>query len=269
MTFFEEAVAAAMPLWRAAADEDFLTGMGEGTLDRQAFLDYIVQDSLYLRDYLKAYAMALFKSQTLRQMQVFYSVLGYVNDGENATRLRYLSEAGLTDDDVDTMEKKPACAAYTDFLLRVAREEDVPEIVMAVMPCMVGSRFVFEELLRRCGPMLRYIIAPILSDPREREECLSDVVLLAWEKIESYDPKKGGFSAWLSALARNIARSAGKRETVMRTLVCLEVFDERGLIQLEHTTDHLHIALCQVEGKVDLEASWILRRLREMGGLSR
>ena len=164
MTFFEEAVAAAMPLWRAAADEDFLTGMGEGTLDRQAFLDYIVQDSLYLRDYLKAYAMALFNSQTLRQMQVFYSVLGYVNDGENATRLRYLSEAGLTDDDVDTMEKKPACAAYTDFLLRVAREEDVPEIVMAVMPCMVGYRFVFEELLRRCPAVLEGPYAPLVRD---------------------------------------------------------------------------------------------------------
>ena len=139
MTFFEEAVAAAMPLWRAAADEDFLTGMGEGTLDRQAFLDYIVQDSLYLRDYLKAYAMALFKSQTLRQMQVFYSVLGYVNDGENATRLRYLSEAGLTDD-------------------------DVPEIVMAVMPCMVGYRFVFEELLRRCPTVLEGPYAPLVRD---------------------------------------------------------------------------------------------------------
>ena len=164
MTFFEEAVAVAMPLWRAAADEDFLTGMGEGTLDRQAFLDYIVQDSLYLRDYLKAYAMALFKSQTLRQMQVFYSVLGYVNDGENATRLRYLSEAGLTDDDGDTMEKKPAGAAYTDFLLRVAREEDVPEIVMAVMPCMVGYRFVFEELLRRCPAVLEGPYAPLVRD---------------------------------------------------------------------------------------------------------
>ena len=107
---------------------------------------------------------ALFKSQTLRQMQVFYSVLGYVNDGENATRLRYLSEAGLTDDDVDTMEKKPACAAYTDFLLRVAREEDVPEIVMAVMPCMVGYRFVFEELLRRCPAVLEGPYAPLVRD---------------------------------------------------------------------------------------------------------
>ena len=67
-------------------------------------------------------------------------------------------------------------------------------------------------------------------------------------------------------LARNIARSAGRRETVMRTLVCLEVFDERGLIRLEHTTDHLHIALQSVEGKVNLDDSWIMRRLRGMSG---
>ena len=30
----------------------------------------------------------------------------------------------------------------------------------------------------------------------------------------------------------------------MRTMVCLEVLDERGLIQVEQTTDHLRIALC-------------------------
>ena len=67
-------------------------------------------------------------------------------------------------------------------------------------------------------------------------------------------------------LARNLARSAGRRETVMRTLVCLEVFDERGLIRLERTTDHLCIALRAVEGKVDLNESWILQRLRGMQG---
>ena len=107
--------------------------MGEGTLDRQAFLDYIVQDSLYLRDYLKAYAMALFKSQTLRQMQVFYSVLGYVNDGENATRLRYLSEAGLTDDDVDTMEQ--VYAKVRD--LTAAQLTEVAEAVFSNMSRLI------------------------------------------------------------------------------------------------------------------------------------
>ena len=65
-------------------------------------------------------------------------------------------------------------------------------------------------------------------------------------------------------LARAVARSAGRRETVMRTLVCLEVFDERGLIRLERVTDRLRIGLTPVEGKVDLEQSAVLRRLREM-----
>ena len=65
-------------------------------------------------------------------------------------------------------------------------------------------------------------------------------------------------------LARNIARACGQRETVMRTLVCLEVFDERGLIRLERTTDHLQIGLTAVDGKVDLEQSVIMRKLRSI-----
>ena len=65
-------------------------------------------------------------------------------------------------------------------------------------------------------------------------------------------------------LARNLARTSGRRETVMRTMVCLEVFDERGLIRLERNTDHLQIRLNSVEGKVDLEQSHIMRKLRSI-----
>lgn len=35
--------------------------------------------------------------------------------------------------------------------------------------------------LQEFGPLMRYIIAPILPDPREQEECLSDVTLRVWE----------------------------------------------------------------------------------------
>lgn len=71
-----------------------------------------------------------------------------------------------------------------------------------------------DELLRRHGPLLRYIIQPILEDPREREECLSDVTMLVWDRIGNYCPEKGTFVAWLSTLARNAAlnrRRDGRR----------------------------------------------------------
>jgi single-stranded-DNA-specific exonuclease len=65
-------------------------------------------------------------------------------------------------------------------------------------------------------------------------------------------------------LARNLAHACGRRGTVMRTMVCLEVFDERGLIRLERTADHLRIDLCQVEGKVDLNESCIIKKLQSI-----
>lgn len=72
-----------------------------------------------------------------------------------------------------------------------------------------------EELTVHYTPLLRYILTPILADPREREECLSDLYLLVWEKIGGYDRTKGSFPAWLSALARNTAlnrrRDRGRR----------------------------------------------------------
>lgn len=67
-------------------------------------------------------------------------------------------------------------------------------------------------------------------------------------------------------LCRKIARTFGIRETFTRTMVCLEVFDERGLISLSTQTDHLQISIRPVEGKVDLEQSAVLQRLRRLAG---
>ena len=120
MSLMNDITRDSMDLWQAAADEPFLEELGKGTLPRDRFLDYIVQDSIYLRDYMKAFAMGMFRSPTLRDMQFFYSVLGFVNDSENATRLGYLKDGGLSDDDVEKVEKKKACRDYTSFLIETA-----------------------------------------------------------------------------------------------------------------------------------------------------
>ncbi|MBC8536802.1 hypothetical protein [Feifania hominis] len=160
----DRVIADSMPLWVAAERTPFLERMGRDTLEREQFYDYIVQDSIYLRDYLKAFAMGIFKSRSLREMQVFYSVLGFVSDSENATRLCYLRDCGLTDDDVEHREKKPACAAYTSFLLDTAKSEPIPEILMAVMPCMLGYYHVFCSLLERYPAVLDSYYGPLVRD---------------------------------------------------------------------------------------------------------
>jgi RNA polymerase sigma-70 factor (ECF subfamily) len=62
-----------------------------------------------------------------------------------------------------------------------------------------------DEFHRAYTPLLRYVIAPILPDARDQEECLSEVQLRVWDAIQSYDPQRAAFSTWLTHLARNAA----------------------------------------------------------------
>lgn len=64
-----------------------------------------------------------------------------------------------------------------------------------------------EALLLHYGPLMRYIIAPILPDPQDREECLSEASLRVWNKIAQFDPARGSWTAWLTAITRNTARN--------------------------------------------------------------
>ncbi|MBQ7087540.1 MAG: sigma-70 family RNA polymerase sigma factor [Clostridia bacterium] len=62
-----------------------------------------------------------------------------------------------------------------------------------------------EELVRHYSPLVRYIIKPILENEHDREECLSDVMMSAWNNISQYNENRGSLSAWLTAIARNTA----------------------------------------------------------------
>ena len=69
-----------------------------------------------------------------------------------------------------------------------------------------------ELLLRHYGPLMKYIIAPMAQSPQDREDCLSEVTLRVWEKVGQFDPEKGSWTAWLTAIARNTALSHAQRE---------------------------------------------------------
>ena len=75
-----------------------------------------------------------------------------------------------------------------------------------------GDEGGMEALLARYGPLLRYVVGPILPGEQDREDCLSEITLRVWERVGSYDGSRGGFAAWLTAIARNTALNHARRE---------------------------------------------------------
>ena len=44
-----------------------------------------------------------------------------------------------------------------------------------------------SELLKHYGPMIRYIITPILHNIQDQEECMSEILMKIWDNISLFD----------------------------------------------------------------------------------
>ena len=99
--------------------------------------------------------------------------------------------------------------------------------------------------------------ARFLLPSREEFVCL-------WKWLDRHCSPSGPLEDTLPRISRAVARSGRQVEVPARTLLCLEVLEERGLIQLGRSAGRLQITLNRLEGKVDLDASLLLRRLRDV-----
>ena len=79
---------------------------------------------------------------------------------------------------------------------------NIVELINDLLSRSDGS---LEQLKLHYGPLIRYVITPILSDARDREEVFSDILVRVWDRVGQYDPKTGSWTNWLSAIARNAA----------------------------------------------------------------
>lgn len=69
-----------------------------------------------------------------------------------------------------------------------------------------------EELLRHFGALIRYVIAPILPDERDRDDCLSEVLMRIWDGVAGFDPARGSWRAYITAAARNTALNRARSD---------------------------------------------------------
>ena len=122
MTFLEQCIQDSMPIWRQCLESEFVQGVAHGTLPEACFKGYIVDDSLYLREYSKVFAWGMLHSHDMEEIRTYYSLLSFVNESEDATRRHYLRRYGITDEEIQPLPLRPENRAYVDCMLTAARE---------------------------------------------------------------------------------------------------------------------------------------------------
>ena len=175
MSFVKDLVQENLPIWQECLDSEFLTKLENGTLDEACFKGYLVEDSLYLREYAKVFAWGMTRAETMDTVRNYYSLLSFVNEGEGATRLYYLKRYGLTDAQIQTLPLRPENQAYTACMVEAARTgEGEAECMMACLPCMLSYGWIFQKLVERSPAVKDTPYWPLVRDyagPGYEEAC--------------------------------------------------------------------------------------------------
>lgn len=151
MAFMKDILTHNIPIWEECAATPFVQEVQTGKLPLEKFKRYMIQDSIYLKNYARIYGKAIFHAATLREIQLYYSMLNFVNDTESEVRLDYLKQFCITDDDIELIAPLPENQNYIDFMISIAEQGDGCAILMAVLPCMLSYSYIFRKLASEPG----------------------------------------------------------------------------------------------------------------------
>ncbi|SDD17519.1 thiaminase II [Auraticoccus monumenti] len=140
------------PTYRQILTHPFLLGLADGTLPREAFRYFVVQDSHYLRAYSRCLALVAGRSPVEDAVRTFALHAANAVDVERELHASLLGELGITEADVEDAGVAPTTLAYTSYLTSVCATGSWAEGVAAVLPCYWVYREVGRTLVERSSP---------------------------------------------------------------------------------------------------------------------
>ncbi|MEV6210386.1 thiaminase II [Kitasatospora sp. NPDC051914] len=152
MALTDELWSAIEPVYGEILAHPFLAGLTDGTLPRQAFRHFVVQDSHYLRDYARALAVCAAKAPDEADVRAFADDAVGALAAEQEMHAEFLTAFGETAAEAAAEPVLPTTLAYTSYLLATVHGGSFAEAVAAVLPCYWIYARVGEALLAKSSP---------------------------------------------------------------------------------------------------------------------
>ncbi len=147
MTTTERLLNASKEIWEAYHEHPFVQGIADGSLDKEKFKYYMIQDYLYLIDYTKVFAIGAAKASDLSAMKLFAGYTHAILDGEMDIHRAYMARLGITPEEAEHADVALDNLSYTSYMLRVAYEEGQAEVAAAILSCAVSYEVIARKIV--------------------------------------------------------------------------------------------------------------------------
>ena len=146
MTFTDTLYEKTRKLWDKAAAKDFVIGMAKGTLSPERFRNYMIQDYLYLQDYLGLLGFLRDLAKDPRLQAFLQSALEETEHETYRVHVPAMRALGITDDEVAGVVKSRVITEYVDYMKAAIAEGGLAAGVTALLQCSWAYAYIAAKV---------------------------------------------------------------------------------------------------------------------------
>ncbi len=166
-------------IYQAILKMPFVKELQSGSLEREIFQHYIVQDGIYLGEFARVLAIISAKAPQPDTQLQFASSVGEAILVERSLHENFFAEFGIEVQDALATIPTPTCLNYTNFLIATAYQHNFAVAVAAVLPCFwiyleVGKQ-IYQQASDRPNPYQKWIDTYIDADFEASVNCVIQV----------------------------------------------------------------------------------------------
>ena len=136
-TFFFKLKNSCRKEWSEYTDHKFLSDLVNNKLSDKNFKKYLVQDYIFLQQFLKILALSIYKSKSFEEINRSVNFIKGI-DHEIKLHVSYCKKWKIPLRSLDNIKVEKANSAYTNHVLSVGKNGNNLDIFSCLSPCIIG-----------------------------------------------------------------------------------------------------------------------------------
>ena len=124
--------------WLLYTKHEFINKLSNDTLKEEKFLNYLIQDYLFLIQFSKAWSLAILKSDNLEEMKIAASTVNDLINFEMELHITLCANYGISKSDLENADEENENIAYTRYVLELGYSGDFLDLLSSLAPCVLG-----------------------------------------------------------------------------------------------------------------------------------
>ena len=124
--------------WKLYTEHTFVKKLSNNKLLEEKFLNYLIQDYLFLIQFSKAWSLAIIKSNNLEEMKICANTVNGLINFEMDLHIKLCKKYGISKKDLVNAEENNKNIAYSRYVLESGYTGDFLDLITPLIPCVLG-----------------------------------------------------------------------------------------------------------------------------------